>query len=173
VQRNKNGVAVSVRREEDYDPGGEEGPAAAALRRRVPPGGRVRAVPRGRGRPDAAAHGVHAQQGRPRLPQGNITSSVLTSSCSRSRSLTGMHASSVSLTTSVVFLLWRWQGGWEDDEDVHEAACREALEEAGVRGAINVCNCSLSLSFSLSHTHIHTKPHSLQLHVAPEFVAIY
>jgi 8-oxo-dGTP pyrophosphatase MutT (NUDIX family) len=84
-----------------------------------------------------------------------------------------MHAISVSLTTSVVFLLWRWQGGWEDDEDVHEAACREALEEAGVRGAINVCNCSLSLSFSLSHTHIHTKPHSLQLHVAPEFVAIY
>jgi hypothetical protein len=85
VQRNKNGVAVSVRREEDDDPGGEEGPAAAALRRRIPPGGRVRAVPRGRGRPDAAAHGVHAQQGRPRLPQGNITS-VLTSSCSRSRS---------------------------------------------------------------------------------------
>ena len=31
-----------------------------------------------------------------------------------------------------------WQGGWEDDEDVHEAACREALEEAGVKGAINV-----------------------------------
>lgn len=30
------------------------------------------------------------------------------------------------------------QGGWEDDEDVHEAACREALEEAGVRGNINV-----------------------------------
>ncbi|XP_066345382.1 nudix hydrolase 13, mitochondrial-like [Miscanthus floridulus] len=29
------------------------------------------------------------------------------------------------------------KGGWEDDEDVHEAACREALEEAGVRGAIN------------------------------------
>jgi hypothetical protein len=30
------------------------------------------------------------------------------------------------------------QGGWEDDEDVHEAACREALEEAGVKGAIDV-----------------------------------
>ncbi|CAL5017254.1 unnamed protein product [Urochloa decumbens] len=29
------------------------------------------------------------------------------------------------------------KGGWEDDEDVHEAACREALEEAGVKGAIN------------------------------------
>ncbi|XP_020111911.1 nudix hydrolase 12, mitochondrial-like [Ananas comosus] len=29
------------------------------------------------------------------------------------------------------------KGGWEDDETVHEAACREALEEAGVRGNIN------------------------------------
>ncbi|EMS63863.1 Nudix hydrolase 12, mitochondrial [Triticum urartu] len=29
------------------------------------------------------------------------------------------------------------KGGWEDDEDVYEAACREALEEAGVRGNIN------------------------------------
>ncbi|KAF8715435.1 hypothetical protein HU200_027084 [Digitaria exilis] len=29
------------------------------------------------------------------------------------------------------------KGGWEDDEDVHEAACREALEEAGVKGTIN------------------------------------
>ena len=30
------------------------------------------------------------------------------------------------------------QGGWEDDEDVYEAACREAVEEAGVRGNIDV-----------------------------------
>lgn len=30
------------------------------------------------------------------------------------------------------------QGGWEDDESVEEAACREALEEAGVRGVLNV-----------------------------------
>lgn len=30
------------------------------------------------------------------------------------------------------------QGGWEDDEDVYEAACREAMEEAGVKGNINV-----------------------------------
>lgn len=30
------------------------------------------------------------------------------------------------------------QGGWEDDETVEEAACREALEEAGVRGIIKV-----------------------------------
>ncbi|VAH32020.1 unnamed protein product [Triticum turgidum subsp. durum] len=30
------------------------------------------------------------------------------------------------------------KGGWEDDEDVYEAACREALEEAGVRGNINI-----------------------------------
>ncbi|XP_062184940.1 nudix hydrolase 13, mitochondrial-like [Phragmites australis] len=29
------------------------------------------------------------------------------------------------------------KGGWEDDEDVYQAACREALEEAGVKGTIN------------------------------------
>ncbi|KAK4792392.1 hypothetical protein SAY86_022827 [Trapa natans] len=28
------------------------------------------------------------------------------------------------------------KGGWEDDETVEEAACREALEEAGVRGLL-------------------------------------
>ncbi|KAJ0988721.1 hypothetical protein J5N97_007077 [Dioscorea zingiberensis] len=29
------------------------------------------------------------------------------------------------------------KGGWENDETMHEAACREALEEAGVRGVIH------------------------------------
>ncbi|XP_031490412.1 nudix hydrolase 13, mitochondrial [Nymphaea colorata] len=29
------------------------------------------------------------------------------------------------------------KGGWEDDESVEEAACREALEEAGVKGDID------------------------------------
>ncbi|OMO88276.1 hypothetical protein COLO4_20334 [Corchorus olitorius] len=29
------------------------------------------------------------------------------------------------------------KGGWEDDETVHEAACREALEEAGVKGRLD------------------------------------
>ncbi|KAJ0973521.1 hypothetical protein J5N97_021480 [Dioscorea zingiberensis] len=29
------------------------------------------------------------------------------------------------------------KGGWENDESVGEAACREALEEAGVKGIIN------------------------------------
>lgn len=31
-----------------------------------------------------------------------------------------------------------FQGGWEDDETVNEAACREALEEAGVKGILDV-----------------------------------
>lgn len=35
-------------------------------------------------------------------------------------------------------LLVVWQGGWEDDEDVYEAASREAMEEAGVKGTIDV-----------------------------------
>ncbi|XP_062217385.1 nudix hydrolase 12, mitochondrial-like isoform X2 [Phragmites australis] len=29
------------------------------------------------------------------------------------------------------------KGGWEDDEDVYQAACREVMEEAGVKGIIN------------------------------------
>ncbi|KNA22063.1 hypothetical protein SOVF_037470 [Spinacia oleracea] len=29
------------------------------------------------------------------------------------------------------------KGGWENDESVHEAACREAFEEAGVKGNLN------------------------------------
>ncbi|GMI99708.1 hypothetical protein HRI_003640100 [Hibiscus trionum] len=29
------------------------------------------------------------------------------------------------------------KGGWEDDETVHDAACREALEEAGVKGILD------------------------------------
>uniref|UniRef100_A0A0A9EQM7 Nudix hydrolase domain-containing protein n=1 Tax=Arundo donax TaxID=35708 RepID=A0A0A9EQM7_ARUDO len=46
------------------------------------------------------------------------------------------------------------KGGWEDDEDVYQAAGREAMEEAGVKGIINVIhafpspccqfNCSVS-----------------------------
>lgn len=34
------------------------------------------------------------------------------------------------------------QGGWENDETEYEAACREALEEAGVKGKLNVCSIS-------------------------------
>ncbi|KAH1074091.1 hypothetical protein J1N35_026419 [Gossypium stocksii] len=29
------------------------------------------------------------------------------------------------------------KGGWENDETIHEAACREALEEAGVKGILD------------------------------------
>jgi len=32
-----------------------------------------------------------------------------------------------ALELSSVLARTVWQGGWEDDEDVHEAACREAL----------------------------------------------
>jgi diphosphoinositol-polyphosphate diphosphatase len=34
------------------------------------------------------------------------------------------------------------QGGWENDETVEEAAAREAIEEAGVRGDL-VVRCRL------------------------------
>ncbi|KAL2896359.1 Nudix hydrolase 12 mitochondrial [Bienertia sinuspersici] len=30
------------------------------------------------------------------------------------------------------------KGGWENDETIHEATCREAFEEASFRGNINV-----------------------------------
>lgn len=39
---------------------------------------------------------------------------------------------------SLTLHLFSWQGGWEDDENVLEAACREALEEAGVKGILKV-----------------------------------
>ena len=44
-----------------------------------------------------------------------------------------------------------WQGGWEDDEDVYQAASREAMEEAGVKGVINVCHQCLPASPLLIH----------------------
>lgn len=34
------------------------------------------------------------------------------------------------------------KGGWENDEAMDEAASREALEEAGVRGIIHVSSTS-------------------------------
>ena len=34
------------------------------------------------------------------------------------------------------------QGGWETDETVNGAAARETLEEAGVRGIIEVSPCT-------------------------------
>ena len=33
-----------------------------------------------------------------------------------------------------------YQGGWENDETIREAACREAFEEAGVKGILSVCS---------------------------------
>jgi len=42
------------------------------------------------------------------------------------------------------------QGGWENDETVEEAAAREAIEEAGVRG-------DLVVRFQNTHTHTHTQ----------------
>lgn len=39
----------------------------------------------------------------------------------------------MSMTTSL-----ERQGGWENDETIDEAARREALEEAGVRGILSV-----------------------------------
>lgn len=41
------------------------------------------------------------------------------------------------------FTCYTCQGGWEDDETVTEAACREALEEAGVKGILRVGSISL------------------------------
>jgi len=43
--------------------------------------------------------------------------------------------------------LFSLQGGWEDDETVTEAACREALEEAGVKGIVRVSLFNISMIF--------------------------
>lgn len=42
------------------------------------------------------------------------------------------------------------QGGWENDETVEEAAVREALEEAGVRGDLMVRICCFQMLYWLS-----------------------
>ena len=44
----------------------------------------------------------------------------------------------VCIVLQSIIILFSFQGGWEDDETVTEAACREALEEAGVKGIIRV-----------------------------------
>lgn len=45
-----------------------------------------------------------------------------------------------------------YQGGWEDDETIREAACREAFEEAGVKGILGVCFFSVFSSGVISIT---------------------
>lgn len=56
------------------------------------------------------------------------------------------HFVSVILVNLFAYLLFYYQGGWEDDETAEEAACREALEEAGVRGMLKVGFPFLTLS---------------------------
>lgn len=43
------------------------------------------------------------------------------------------------------------QGGWEDDETVEAAAQRETVEEAGVRGSIEVCGRLCSCNSNEGH----------------------
>lgn len=50
------------------------------------------------------------------------------------------------------------QGGWEADETVEAAALRETVEEAGVRGTLEVCHSNLQPGVGLLFTP--------QLHVA-------
>lgn len=50
-----------------------------------------------------------------------------------------------SIHAHVFILFCCDQGGWEDDETVLEAACREAFEEAGVKGTLRVCSINLSI----------------------------
>jgi diphosphoinositol-polyphosphate diphosphatase len=43
------------------------------------------------------------------------------------------------------------KGGWEDDESIGEAACREAFEEAGVKGVLSVGDPSLMCHLCLNN----------------------
>lgn len=70
------------------------------------------------------AHGVISTRRGPHLSQG-VRTGV------RSAAVYGLLGSRLSLWNSQ--LLWA-QGGWENDETAEEAAARESLEEAGVRG---------------------------------------
>jgi len=57
------------------------------------------------------------------------------------------------------WLIHLLQGGWENDETVEEAAAREAIEEAGVRG-------DLVVRFQNTHTHTHTHTKKLTFIIA-------
>ena len=51
--------------------------------------------------------------------------------------------------------LFDYQGGWEEDENMRDAACREALEEAGVKGILSVSFFSvLSTALQLLLLHL-------------------
>lgn len=50
-------------------------------------------------------------------------------------SIYAVPAYEIWLFKSLLFIL---KGGWENDETVVEAASREAFEEAGVKGILNV-----------------------------------
>lgn len=53
------------------------------------------------------------------------------------------------------------QGGWELDESVEEAACRESLEEAGVLGNVEVSTISLyNVGLALTHHSSASTEHS-------------
>lgn len=52
------------------------------------------------------------------------------------------------------------KGGWEDDEDIKDAACREALEEAGVKGILSVGFSTLHAS---AHRHAYSKIQKMNL----------
>lgn len=48
------------------------------------------------------------------------------------------HYFNSTLFSFLIFWLTKHQGGWELDESKKEAALRETIEEAGVRGTVGV-----------------------------------
>lgn len=59
-----------------------------------------------------------------------------------------LNVSSVEMLFSdYVDVVFPLKGGWENDESVEEAAAREAIEEAGVRGDLMVKNFSTYINF--------------------------
>lgn len=75
--------------------------------------------------------------------------------------------STCCMISSSLTIMFIFKGGWELDETVEEAACRETLEEAGLEGILEVRICMIHRNHSYYHIYI---PGHSNLPVVPVYL---